>query len=152
METNQFTSYHTEQIFNIKYNLSCDSPWVIYLINDLKCKRSSVGSTENICKDRWSKHKSHIRREEETCELAKHFKYDRINHNFSRTSTLDQYDKTLMEHLQIIIIDQVKNANTEKLKEREAFWQNQLGTYTDFGGLNKRDSRLESSKSYLKPT
>ena len=57
-----------------------------------------------------------------------------------------------MEHLQIIIIDQVTDANTEKLKEREAYWQSQLRTYTDYGGLNKRDSRLESSKSYLKPT
>ena len=77
----------------------------------------------------------------------KQFKYDRNNHGFSRTSTLGQFDKTLMEHLQIIIIDQVTDANTEKLKEREAYWQSQLRTYTDYGGLNKRDIRLESSKS-----
>ncbi len=152
VESEKFTSYHTEQIFNIKYDLSCDSKWVIYLINDLICKRSYVGSTETKCKDRWANHKSHIRREEETCEITKHFKIDHKNHGFSRKANLSQYDKTLTEHLEIFIIDYVENADTEKLKAREAFWQSQLRTYVEYGGLNKRDSRLESSKAYLKPT
>ena len=152
VETNKFTSYHTEQLFNIRYDLSCDSNWVIYLINDVVCKRSYVGSAETKCKDRWANHKSHIRSELETCELSKHFNIDRRHHNFNRKDNLKAFDKTLTEHLEITIIDQVENANTELLKEREAFWQSQLRTYIEYGGLNKRDSRLESSKSYLKPT
>ena len=152
VESKQFTSYHTEQTFNTKYDLSCDSKWVIYLINDLICKRSYVGSSETKCKDRWANHKSHIRREVESCELTKHFNNGRKNHAFSRTATLSQYDKTLTNQFEIIIIDQLsENANTEKLKDREAFWQSQLKTYIEYGGLNKRDSRLESSKSYLNP-
>ena len=152
VECKQFTSYHTEQIFNIKYDLSCDSKWVIYLINDLICERSYVGSTEILCKERWANHKSHIRHELETCELTKHFKVEHENHVFSRKCKLSQFDKTLTEHLEIRIIDYVENADTDKLKKREAFWQSQLRTFVEYGGLNKRDSRLESSKSYLKPT
>ena len=49
------------------------------------------------------------------------------------------------------IIDcMLKGTTTAQLKEREAYWQNQLKTYTAFGGLNKRDPRTEKlSKSYL---
>ena len=35
------------------------------------------------------------------------------------------------------------------LKEREAYWQNQLRTLVGFGGLNKRDARKETkTKAY----
>ena len=35
------------------------------------------------------------------------------------------------------------------LKEREAYWQNQLRTLVGFGGLNKRDTRKETkTKAY----
>ena len=55
------------------------------------------------------------------------------------------------------IIDQVEmNQNDSddiklrKLKEREAYWQNQLKTLSCHGGLNKRDARKEtSSRSYF---
>ena len=147
----QFTSYHTEQIFNIKYNLTCDSKWIIYIINDTICKRSYVGSSETRCKDRWANHKSHIRKELETCELTKHFKFDHVNHSFSRSAPLKEYDTCISDHLEITIIDQIEIADTKKLKERESYWQSQLKTFVEFGGLNRRDSRLESSKSYLKP-
>ena len=152
-ETNEITSFHTEQKFKIRHHLDCNSPYCIYLIDDMLCYRSYTGSTINPAKDRWSKHKSHIKHNLSTCELARHFTHDG-KHNFDRSGTINEIDVTLKEHLRITIIDIEESHDLSKLKEREAYWQHQLRTFTHFGGLNKRDSREETSitgRSYLSP-
>ena len=148
------TSYHTEKRFNFKHYLNCEVRFVLYIINDTVCKRSYVGSTENTFRGRWANHKSHIRKVLATCEISKHFKDDNFNHNFDKKCKLDIFDDNLSKHLEVYIIDCMPvGTPTAKLKEKEAYWQNQLKTYAEFGGLNKRDPRTEkSSKSYLNQT
>ena len=106
------------------------------------------GSSEKV---RWRNHKSHIRKGVPSCELTKHFKDDHVNHPFARDSAIAIYDNNLKQQLNVIIIDQISDQpNVNKLKKREAFWQSQLRTYTNYGGFNKRDPRSEKgSKVYL---
>ena len=42
-ETKYVNSFYTNSVLNINQNLNCDSMNVIYIINDLKCRISSVG-------------------------------------------------------------------------------------------------------------
>ena len=131
--------------------MNCETKWVIYLIDDIVCKRSYVGSSEINTRTRWTNHKSHIRNNLATCEIAKHFKEDHTNHPFERKSKLNLFDDNLKNHLNVTIIDYLSSEySTQKLKEREAYWQNQLRTYTNYGGFNKRDPRTETTnQSYL---
>ena len=80
VETTEFTSYHTDKIFRCTYGLTCEDPYIIYLINDLVCKRSSVGRSENPIRPRWANHKSHIKRNVATCKVATHFNEKGTNH------------------------------------------------------------------------
>ena len=99
---------------------------------------------------RFSNHKSHIRKSVPSCEVSTHFKNDLINHPFARDSAISIFDRNLKDHLRVTIIDQLTdNKTVEKLKDREAYWQSQLRTFERFGGLNKRDSRVEKkSKAF----
>ena len=116
------------------------------------CCRNYIGSSETALFTRWTGHKSHIKNEKSTCGLTKHFDIDRENHNFIRKdSDMKEFDIVLSTHLRVTAIESIadKNPTTKKLKDREAYWQYQLRTYTEFGGLNERDSRVEiSKKSY----
>ena len=60
-QTNVAYSYHTNSIFNINQNVNCESKNVVYVINDLICKISSVGCTSESSKVRFRNHKSHIK-------------------------------------------------------------------------------------------
>ena len=118
------TSFHTDQRFNFKHRLSCDSKLVIYLAEDLKCERSYTGSCLTSVKVRWGNHKSHIRTCKGTCELTSHFKEDYSNHPFSRSGPLKQFDENLGDHLRLTLIDQVDSES--ELKDRESYWMSQL--------------------------
>ena len=146
-------SLNCDQEFQFKHRLDCKSPNVIYLIDDLICKRSSVGSTILGMSKRWSNHKSHIRKEVKSCEIANHFSN---LHNLDKTANITKFDDELKKQVRVTIIDQVvfddndsDNVRLRKMKEREAFWQYQLKTLEIYGGLNKNDSRKETScRSY----
>ena len=141
------TSFHTEKKFNFSHKLNCKSKFVIYLVNDIVCKRTYTGSTETGMTERWRNHKSHIRKRVSSCEVSTHFKQDLNSHPFNRDSPLNVFDSELKKHITVTIIDQVTvNPSVEKLKEREAYWQSQLRTFATFGGFNKRDSRVEKTK------
>ena len=146
------TSYHTDQQFPFTKKLTCDDNYVIYLLDDLKCLRSYTGSCVTTMKLRFSNHKSHIRKSVSSCEVSTHFKNDLNNHCFARDTPINIFDGNLKEHLRITIIDKLTdsdNKTVERLKDREAYWQSQLRTFERYGGLNKRDSRVEKkSKSY----
>ena len=134
-----FTSYHTDQIFSFKSRLHCKEEGVIYLINDLKCQRSSVGKTmSNICV-RWRNHKSYIKQNLRSCAITLHY---------SNCHILDRndYDKSLSDHIEVQVIEKVdfKGENDDSKRQeilgtREAYWQGQLKTMEIHGGLNKRD-------------
>ena len=71
---------------------------------------------------------------------------------------LKHFDTILKEHLNITLLDQLtfddnshitSDHKIKLLKEREAYWQNQLRTLVNFGGLNKHDASKETkTKAY----
>ena len=50
-------------ILNINHNVNYESKNIVYVINDLICKVSSVGCTSENIKIRFRNHKSHIKHE-----------------------------------------------------------------------------------------
>lgn len=150
----QIWSYHTEQKFNFKYNITCETPNIIYKIDDVMCKKTYVGSTVTGISKRWSNHKSHIRNGVSSCELTSHFCSESNNvHALSKKMTLSKFDDELKKQLRVTLIDVVEtefgddtDIRIRKCKLREAYWQNQLKTFSCFGGLNKRDARKETVK------
>ena len=68
-----FSSYHTNSEFTLNENVDCNTTGVVYLINDVICKRSSVGCTTNSAKNRFGIHKSHIKNSHKSCNVAKHY-------------------------------------------------------------------------------
>ena len=64
-------------------------------------------------------------------------------------STLQTYTNSLKEHLEVIIIEQVDVSHVDQdpilrlkeIKKREWYWQNQLKTLKQYGGLNIREER-----------
>ena len=152
------SSYHTDQQFKFKHTIDCCSKFVIYKIDDVICKKCYVGSTTIEISVRWRNHKSHIRNNIKSCELSTHFS-ENSNHNFNRKSSIIDFDKTLKNYLRITIIDCISDIsdsssnelNIKLLKQKEVFWQNNLKTLKNYGGLNIRDARKESKdKAYRK--
>ena len=144
-------SYHTDQQFKFKHILDCKSKFVIYKINDKICKRCYVGSTAIGVSERWRSHKSHIRNNIKSCELSTHFS-ECNKHNFNKKTSLKDFDNELRKHLCITLIDTISfdaditndDKRIQLLKNKEAFWQNQLKSLVTFGGFNKRDARKET--------
>ena len=106
--------------------------------------------------ERWRNHKSHIRNNVKSCELSTHFSECK-KHNFNIKTSLKDFDNELKKHLCRTLIDTIifeaDNTSDDKriqlLKNKEAFWQNQLKSLISFGGLNKRDARKETkTKAY----
>ena len=119
---------------------------VIYIINDNVCKISSVGYTADNMKTRFTNHKSHIKYNKRLCELSKHFSENLILHTLDKSSHL-KYDNSLKENIGVIIVEKVDVSEVgtdiesvkKKLKEREWYWQNNLKTLRQYGGLNIRE-------------
>ena len=142
-------SFHTARTFNFKSVLNCKIENIIYKIDCLPCRKSSVGSTSWSMTSRWPNHKSHIRCKKGTCEIACHFS---SSHGIDLKSPLDIFDAQLKKILRVTIIDHVdmtgatsKTQRTKRLKNQEDYWQHQLRTLVEFGGLNKRRAKKETS-------
>ena len=141
-------SFHTSSRFKIKGTLDCDSKNIVYIINDKVCNLSSIGCTADTLKVRFSNHKSHIKSSKRTCEVSKHFSENTSLHILDRSSTKN-YDLSLKDQLEVIIIEQVDvtgigqdtQSRLRKCKEREWFWQNNLRTLQQYGGMNVREER-----------
>jgi len=121
---------------------------VCYLVKDKVCRRASVGSTVNNFKTRWQNHKSHIRKAVRSCEISCHLN-DNQFHNLTK-EPLKTFDNELSDQIEVIIFEKLDFSKCLTLedrsrvaKERESFWQNQLMTLSDFGGLNKRSALNE---------
>ena len=97
---------------------------------------------------RFRNHKSHIKYARRTCEVSIHFSENQGIHTLDK-STNKAYDDSLKKQLEIIIIEKVDVSNVlqdtkSKLKEckkREWYWQNQLKTLKQYGGMNVREER-----------
>lgn len=162
IETDTFKSYHCSTEFKINQTITCTSQGVIYLIQDLVCQRSYVGSTIDTMKIRMSNYKSHLKTNHKGCEMAQHFNevendihslFCSGDANMRSKAMLDKFDSHLSAQLKFILIECVdlSSAGTTKEKRviieaREGYWQTQLRTLNRYGGLNKKDERLISNK------
>ena len=71
---NSYTSPKTTQTFRIKSHIDCNAKYVVYLVLDLKCRDIFyVGYIKDCMAVRWRNHKSHIKNNKKSCELASHF-------------------------------------------------------------------------------
>ena len=156
-EGNTFKSNHCPKIFHIQNEISCTTEGVIYLMNDLTCKRSYIGSTSTNFRKRWSNYKSHIKIGHIDCEIALHFNdCDKhvIDYNRAGKGKIDNvYESCLKSQLEVILIDTVDLSTCKdrvekrrKLEEKEGKWQTELRTLQRYGGLNKKDDRKISNK------
>ena len=141
----EFTSYHTEQVFKHKSRISCNSECIIYLADCVTHRKSYSGYTTTNMKLRFSNNKSHFKKNNASCEFVKHFMEHPHDIDFS---SIKNYDQSLCKHVRVTLIEQVKvepgdsKAQKEaKCEAREGFWQTQLKTLQSYGGLNKKDSR-----------
>ena len=99
-------------------------------------------------KTRWQNHKSHIRKAVRSCEIACHFN-DKEFHTLTKDPLKTFYNE-LSDQVEVIIFEKLdfskcinQDDRMRTAKERESFWQNQLMTLNEFGGLNKRSAYNE---------
>ena len=143
VKTTHAYSYHTNSKFRINGVVDCNSENVVYIINDKVCKISSVGYTKINMSSRFTNHKSHIKHNKRTCEVSKHFADNEFIHVLDKT-TQNNYDMSLKSQIEVIIVEKVDISKVgadiesirKKLKEREWYWQNNLKTLRQYGGLN----------------
>ena len=65
-------AFATGRTFEIRKEMNCETPNVIYMVECLKCGKQGVGSTVKW-KPRLSNYKSHIKNKRNTCRTVKHF-------------------------------------------------------------------------------
>ena len=152
VETDNFKSYECPQTYQIKDSITCTDEGVIYLIRDLICKKSYIGSTMHSMRVRWANYKNHIKSGYSGCELATHFKETETKHPLkfgSGKGRIDEiYNSCLIEQLDVTIIEKVnmsgcsnKAEKRRALERAEGKWQTELRTMTRYGGQNKKDDR-----------
>ena len=146
IDTDNFKSYESTEVFYIDKIITCLDKGVIYLIKDLCCRRLYTGSTINAIPGRWSAYKYHIKTAYKPCKIAHHVAQSPMSHDITLKDGLDNIDNHLQHQFQVILIDKVDLSNCinkeEKLKlvkECEGKWIDKLKTLEKFGGFNKRD-------------
>ena len=133
----------TGQVYKIRRNLNCNTPYVVYVAVCKKCNFQGVGSTTKW-KERLSNYKSHVKKSIYSCSIARHFIdkcYDRGNpHKYMKFIIVDCLDNTSgME------FDERENA----LLQKEKFW---IGTLVvQHKGMNSshdwnREKRCDKRK------
>ena len=155
VETSTFSGFHTSKKYKIKQELTCTTEGVIYLLNDLVCKKSYVGSTITNMRTRTAKYRNHIRTQHNGCEIATHFAQLGDSHPLptpsekAKKSVFQEiYNSKLSEQIEFVVIDHVAfptDATTAEkralIAKSEGYWQTQLRTMSKYGGLNIRDER-----------
>ena len=120
-----FSSAQTDKIYQVRQRLSCNSTNVIYLVHCIKCNLQYVGSTTTEFKVRFRNHKSAMKTNKKTCEVAIHF--NRSPH------ILSDFTFQCIDQIQINTSQDTKKL----LITKEAYWSAQLFSLAPFG-LNKR--------------
>ena len=130
LSTSTFMGIHCDREYEILHPLDCQSSWVIYIIQCIKCKLQYVGKSEKNLNIRLSNHRNHIKKAIHSCELTQHFLLNSNSHEFERgicITPIEQIKSTTMQTEQ----------KKELLRAREIFWQKNLKTIQP-RGLNKR--------------
>ena len=149
-KSKEITSCFDGKQYFINKPISCTDEHVIYVIDDLVCKKQNVGSTDSTMRIRFANHKSHIKNKIHSCKVADH--YNKCNaHKFSIEKK--DFDATLALELKVTLVDKIipdpwdtKESITKKLLDKESFWQHQLHTLVTEGGLNARNERIIARK------
>ena len=68
-----FQSFKTGRTYFMKFDFQCTSSNVVYLISCKRCHLQYVGSTRTEFKVRFRNHKSAMRTNKKTCEVAFHY-------------------------------------------------------------------------------
>ena len=126
--TRKFTSPWDKRKWNIRRNVTCTSPNVIYLIV-CHCKGHEetswyVGSAVDM-RNRWRNHKSDfLARRVTKCGFSQH--------SLEAHPEVPKFNP--LPYIQVIFLESLRNE--DQLLEREIWWQTNIGTI--FFGLNKR--------------
>ena len=153
-ETSFVESKFYSQKFRIHGHLAHDISkenmlrWFVYLIDDVPCQKSIIGSTTNPTK-RWSAHKSSCNNgPSHSTGLAKHFTLgegcpndtgkQKETLNFSLIGHIDVSSEYLvkMGHEKG---PQCRCLECSRLKDLEDLWILKMGTFYGDGALNSRD-------------
>ncbi|MEE6523917.1 hypothetical protein FKM82_023041 [Ascaphus truei] len=122
--TNNFTSYTTKKVYNIKQHLNCRTNFVIYLI-ECSCGLQYVGKTIRPLKIRILEHIGNIRRKLTTHSVSNHFL---LKHNSDPIGLTFKAIEQVMPHW--------RGGNRHSaLIKRESFWMFELNTMSP-SGLN----------------
>ena len=116
-EAKTFQSTNTRKVYQIKQQVNCQSPYIIYLGTCQKCHGQYVGKSTQPFTRRHSGHKQEIKNR--IGGLGQHYGGDR---------------GCGYENLRITIIEQVEVGNHEMLGKQEIYWQNQLRCFMENGG------------------
>ena len=121
--------------FSIHQPLNCMSTNIVYMI-ECFCGKHYVGRTSNP-KKRWTNHKSHIRLQQKTCNLATHC-IEAHSEIMVGNDKLRENGE-VKELLKFIILDTVGESGTEEdLKFLEDRWRDKLLSWAP-DGLNTKD-------------
>ena len=127
IETNNFKSNTTGKTYDIYHDTNCNSKYVIYLLECMKCQCQYVGKSETELKFRIANHRSDARKH--NCILAdKHFQS--AGHDFETHAKF-----TIIEQLMTL---KSRAENREQLEKMEDRWMLRLKTLDAKGehGLN----------------
>ena len=119
---NKVKIFATGRVINLRKDIDCNTPNVVYCAECLKCGEQGVGSTW-VWKPRLSNYKSHIRHNRKTCRIVKHFT--------DKCKDLSDPHKYLKFHI-LDCLDNVEDLSPEEidhlLLEKEKFWIKTLVT------------------------
>ena len=130
-EGSSFRSNTTGKQYKIYHDMTCTSPWVIYLCRCKVHRKQYVGKSTTNLNIRMNNNRNHIRIKDRSCKLVQHF--------------LDSSTCKFENDLEIMPIEQLnlentmpKEARNAALSKREIFWQKLLRTLLP-EGMNKRE-------------
>ena len=119
----------------LRVPVSCQSVNLVYVVT-CPCGLQYVGKTSNP-RNRWSNHKSHIRNNEKTCNLATHC-IEKHRDRMVGTEKL-RNSTDIKSNLQFTILQSVGLDGTEdELELIEEHWRSRLKSWAPFG-LNIRE-------------
>ena len=117
VEGRKFTSTNTKKTYQIRYDLDCDSSYVIYLATCKRCGGQYVGKSTTPFKKRHSNHRQEIKKS-----------YGGLGHHYGAGKGCEY-----PTHFSVQLIDKVDEGDRSALAEKEVYWQNQLRCYVQNG-------------------
>ena len=135
--------------FNIPSPINCLAVNVVYAIG-CPCGRLYVGKTA-APKGRWSNHKSHIRNQQKTCNLATHCAGDHTDSMVGPGKLSASGD--IKSLLKFTLLESVgPHGSPETLEIVEEQWRNKLQSWAPNGLNSREDGPILLRKKKVKPT